>query len=76
MLAQLIGGFITILVGVILTPAIADQVVSATNGSISNVTGAASTITGLITLFWCIAVVSVGIALVSEGMKQAGMLGL
>ena len=75
-LGNLIGGFITILVGVTLMPVIADQVFEVQNGvnnSATNVTGASSTLIGLTTLFFAIGVMAAGIDLAMRGLKNAGL---
>lgn len=75
-LGNLIGGFITILVGVTLIPVIADQVFEVQNGvnnSATNVTGASSTLIGLTTLFFAIGVMAAGIDLAMRGLKNAGL---
>jgi uncharacterized membrane protein YhaH (DUF805 family) len=73
MLGNLIGGFITIIVGTSLIGTVADQVVDAQGG---NVTGAASTILGLTTLFFALGIMSAGIALTAQGLRAAGLLGM
>ena len=77
MLANLIGGFITILVGVTLMPTIAEEVARARfvgGGTVAtNVTGAASTIINLTTLFFAIGIMSAGISLAVGGLRQAGL---
>ena len=75
-LGNLIGGFITILVGVTLVPVIADQVFEVQNGvnnSATNVTGAASTLIGLTTLFFAIGIMAAGIDMAMRGLKNAGL---
>ena len=75
-LGNLIGGFITILVGVTLVPVIADQVFEVQNGvnnSATNVTGAASTLIGLTTLFFAIGIMAAGIDMAMRGLKDAGL---
>jgi len=69
-LANLLGGFVVILVGVNLLPTIADQVVAAQAG---NVTGAASTIVGLTTIFYALGIMSAGVALAVGGLRNAGL---
>ncbi len=69
-LANLIGGFIVILVGVTLIPEVADQVVLAQGG---NVTGAASTVLGLTTLFFALGIMAAGVSLAVGGLRQAGL---
>ncbi len=70
-LGNLIGGFITILVGVNLIPIVADQVVAAQNG---NVTGSASTLLGLTTLFFALAIMSSAIGVAAIALRQAGLI--
>jgi multisubunit Na+/H+ antiporter MnhG subunit len=70
MLGNLIGSFITIVVGVNLVPTVANQVVAAQTG---NVTGAASTLLGLTTLFFALAIMSSAIAAAAIALRQAGL---
>lgn len=79
MLANLIGGFIVILIGVTLMPVIGDEVAAAryyggNTTNPTNLTGAASTITNLVTLFFALGVMSTGIALAVTGLRQAGLM--
>lgn len=69
-LANLIGGFVVILVGVNLLPTVADQVVAAQSG---NVTGAASTIVGLTTIFYALGIMAAGVSLAVGGLRNAGL---
>lgn len=69
-LANLIGGFVVILIGVNLLPTVADQVAAAQSG---NVTGAASTILGLTTIFFALGIMSAGVSLAVSGLRNAGM---
>jgi len=73
MLGNLIGGFIVILVGSVLLPTVADQIVAAQAG---NVTGAASTILGLTTIFYALGIASAGIATGTQALRAAGLLGM
>jgi len=76
MLGNLIGGFITIIVGVNLVPAVADGV-HASHGGLNgsyNLSGAAATITNLTTLFFVLGVASAGIAVAAQGLRSAGLL--
>ena len=76
-LGNLIGGFITILVGVNLIPSIADSVFEArfaVNGTATNVTGAASTVLGLTTLFFALGIMAAGVSLAVGGLRNAGIL--
>lgn len=78
MLMLMITGFITVIVGLTLMPVVANSVqLSLQNGTGgtgagANVTGASATIAGLITLFFALAVVAVGVAIVSTALRQAG----
>ena len=81
MLGKLIGGFVVILVGVNLLPTIADAVVAAQKhnsrggaSGTSNVGGASSTIIGLVTLFYGIGVMAIGISLAIGGLQDAGLM--
>jgi len=71
MLANLIGGFIVIVIGVNLLPVVADQVVKSQAG---NVTGAASTIIGLTTLFFALGIMSAGVSLSVGALRNAGLI--
>ncbi len=70
MLGNLIGGFIVIIIGVNLIGTVADEVSVAQNG---NVTGAASTILGLTPLFFALGIMSAGVALAVNGLRNAGL---
>ncbi len=69
-LANLMGGFITIVVGVNLIPVVADQVVAATGG---NVTGSAATLLDLTTLFFALAIMSVSVGVSVSALRQSGL---
>ena len=75
MLGNLIGGFITIVIGVNLIGPIADDVHYARygNGTGTNITGAASTILGLTPLFFALGIMSAGVALAVGGLRNAGL---
>ena len=72
-LGNLIGGFITIVVGVNLIPIIADRVVDAQTENGTNITGASSTILGLTTLFFAIGIMAAAISLATTGLRNAGL---
>ena len=77
MLGNLIGGFITILIGVNLIGPIADDVNLARfhTGNVStNLTGAASTIVSLVPLFFSLGIMSAGVALAIAGLRNAGVM--
>jgi hypothetical protein len=71
MLGEIIGAFIVILVGSTLLPVVANQIAAAQGG---NVTGAASTIVGLTTLFYSLALMSVGAAAGVSALRKAGLM--
>ena len=70
MLANLLGGFIVILVGVNLLPTVANQVAVAKGG---NVTGASAAILDLVTVFYSLGIMSAGVSLAVGGLRQAGL---
>jgi len=78
MLGNLIGGFVVILVGVVLAPAVADAVGGARgwNGSdyLSNLTSSGHTIMGLTTLFYVLAIASTGIGIATVGLRNSGLM--
>lgn len=79
MLGNLLGGFITILVGVNLIPTIGDTIYAAkydspNNGNATNVTGVSATLITLTVLFYAIGVMSSGVALAVIGLKNAGIM--
>lgn len=75
MLGNLIGGFITILVGATLIPTIADQVWEVADSNRTNVTGSAATIVRLVTLFFALAILTSAIGVTAVGLRQAGLIG-
>ncbi len=70
-LANLIGGFVVILIGVNLLPTVANEVAAAQANN--NVTGAASTIVGLTTIFFALGIMAAGVALAVGGLRNAGL---
>jgi len=82
MLGQLLGGFILVIVGVSLVPSISDSIVIATKGqgtgagitNGTNLTGAAGTIISLTPLFFCLGIMASGIALMTSGLRNAGVM--
>lgn len=73
MIAQIIGAFVIILVGVALFPTI--QTTLTTFSNESNVTGASSDILGLSSLFFVVAIVTVALVMVYSAFKNTGMGG-
>jgi len=73
-LGRLLEGFITILVGVNLIDPVADQIATATNTTISNVTGAANTILDLVTLFFALGIMVAGVNIAVGGLQDVGLI--
>ena len=69
-LGNMIGGFITIIVGVNLIPTVADQVEAAQGG---NVTGAAATLLDLTTLFFALSIMATAISTGVSALRQSGL---
>lgn len=69
-LGNMIGGFITIIVGVNLIPTVADQVEAAQNG---NVSGAAATLLDLTTLFFSLSIMATAISTGVAALRQSGL---
>ena len=69
-LGNMIGGFITIIVGVNLIPTVADQVAAATSG---NVTGAAATLLDLTTLFFALSIMATAISTGISALRESGL---
>ncbi len=75
-LGNMIGGFITIIIGVNLIPTVADQVKLATagnNNSGSNVTGAAATLLDLTILFFALSIMAVAIGTGISALRESGL---
>lgn len=82
-LANLLGGFVVILVGVTLMPEVGDQVYNAqydlnvTSGLMvddTNVSGTVDTLLDLVVLFFALGVMATGVALAVNGLRQSGMM--
>ncbi len=69
-LGNMIGGFITIIVGVNLIPTVADQVAAAKTG---NVTGAAATLLDLTTLFFALSIMATAISTGVSALRESGL---
>jgi hypothetical protein len=74
MLANLLGGFIVILVGVNLIPTVATQVLFASN-NVSGLAGGSTNVAllSLVTVFFALGIMSAGVALAVGGLRQAGL---
>lgn len=66
-MGEMILAFVSTLLGLSLTPSVADSVVAAQGG---NVTGVAATLVGLVTVFWVILVLAIPIVVVYSYFKS------
>jgi hypothetical protein len=75
MIANLIGGFISILIGVSLIGPIATQVntVAATNGAVYNSSTWGATVLQLVPGFFALGILGIGIAVTYSSLRQAGI---
>jgi hypothetical protein len=77
-LGNIIGGFITVLVGVNLVPVVADQISVATFDQVTNastnITGVSATLLNLTTVFFALAVMAAGVTITVVSMRNAGVL--
>jgi hypothetical protein len=76
MISRLIGGFVSILIGVSLIGPIADQVAAAavTNGNLYNATSWGATVLKLVPGFFALGILGIGIAVTYGSLKDAGVL--
>jgi hypothetical protein len=76
MIANLIGGFVSILVGVSLIGPIANEVntVSATNSALSNASSWGATVLKLVPGFFALGILGIGLAVTYASLRQAGVL--
>ena len=77
MLGNLLTGFIIIIIGVNLVGPVADQIDTISHGygdNATNVTGAALTIVSLTPLLFSLGVMSAGVAVAVQGLKNAGVM--
>ena len=70
-LANLIGGFVVILIGLNLLPTVASEVAAAQANA--NITGASNTIIGLTTIFYSLGIMAAGVSLAIGGLRSAGL---
>jgi len=75
MIANLIGGFISILIGVSLIGPIATQVntVAVTNGDVYNSSAWGATVLQLVPGFFALGILGIGIAVTYSSLRQAGI---
>jgi xanthine/uracil permease len=71
MLQNILWGFITIIVGVNLAPTVANQVAGAKANT--NFSSTDTSLLGLVTTFFVIAILSIGVTLVSVSFRNAGL---
>ena len=75
MIANLIGGFVSILVGVSLIGPVSEQVNTAavTNGDLYNSSTWGATVLKLVPGFFALAILGIGIAVTYTSLRQAGI---
>lgn len=75
MLANVIAGFIAILIGISLIGTISNEVNSATisTGALQSTTGWGATVLDLVPGFFAISILGVGIAVIYSAMREAGI---
>ena len=75
MIANLIGGFISILVGTSLIGPVATEVntAAATNGALYNATSWGATVLKLVPGFFALSILGVGVAVTYTSLRQAGI---
>lgn len=71
MLGNILYGFIIIVVGVNLAPTVANQVQAAKSNT--NFSSTDTTLLGLVTTFYVLAVMSVGISILAVGLRNSGL---
>ena len=71
MLQNILWGFICIIIGLNLSSTVANQIASAKNNS--NFSSTDTSLLGLVTTFFVISILAVGVALVSVSFAQAGL---
>ena len=76
MIATLIGGFVSILVGVSLIGPVAEEVLlaSQTGSALANTTGWGATVLELVPGFFALGILGIGIAVTYSSLQQAGVL--
>ena len=75
-MGRLLEGFITILIGANLIPAVANSVVGATtnsSGGAAQITGSAGTILSLVTLFFALGIMIAGVNIAIGGLQDVGL---
>ena len=75
MIANLIGGFISILVGVSLIGPIADEVAQAAvaTGNLTAMTSWGATVLNLVPGFFALGILGIGVAVTYTSLRQAGI---
>jgi len=76
MIANLIGGFVSILVGVSLIGPIAQEVntVAGANSALTNASSWGSTVLKLVPGFFALGILGIGLAVTYASLRQAGVL--
>ena len=74
MLGNLIGGFLIIIIGVMLIPAISQQIEKARTSEYEPMPTAASMVLGFIPLFFGLAIVGIALMVVVSALRNAGLM--
>jgi hypothetical protein len=74
MISTLIGGFISILIGVSLIGPLATEVNTAANGTLATVSSWGATVLKLVPGFFALGLLGIGIAVTYSSLQQAGVL--
>lgn len=74
MIANLIGGFVAILIGASLIAPISDEVYDAVyDGELANVTSWGPTVLKLVPGFFALGIMGIGVAITYSALRQAGI---
>lgn len=75
MIANLIGGFVSILIGVSLVGPISTEVnnAAATGGALANATSWGATVLKMVPGFFALGILGIGIAVTYSSLRQAGI---
>jgi hypothetical protein len=74
MISQLIGGFISILIGVSLIGPLASEVNTQATGTLATVTPWGATVLKLVPGFFALGILGIGLAVTYTSLQQAGVL--
>ena len=75
MIANLIGGFVSIIIGVSLIGPVSTEIntVAATNGALANSSSWGATVLKMVPGFFALGILGIGIAITYSSLRQAGI---